>query len=627
MRNKITDLKEIVSKTLPDILVIAETKIDATFTNAQFFLEDYYEPTRKDFSKNSGGIIEYIRKGVIRKRLPDFELKSFESISSEIVIKKRKWFLLSFYRTEREENKISNIKRFFQELSNILTDITKKYDNIIVMGDINIDSHNRKSIGYEELLNFMTTFSLKNLIKDKTCFSKDHESSIDLILTNKSECFLKSHAFELGLSDCHKMITATLRAQIPRIKTKFISYRTLTNFDKEKFLEDLSKFTNNYTCNNINNDYEHFIDHFIKLLDKHAPLKKKKVRGNQSRFMNKELSKAIMKRSMLRSKYLKNRTNQNIINYKKQRNLCVKLRKLAINNDFQKAAYSANNNSAPFYKIIKPYMTNKGALSSNDIILFENNTYITNDNEIAKIFNDYYINIVEYTTGAKPDSFSDYGKVISEKHILKILNRYKNHSSICNIKSNFSYTKRFKFIPVTETEVLNILKKLKPKKSVGIDTIPPLIVRESANTLANPLSTSFNQSLIEDVFPSLAKISLVTPSFKKDDRSLKINYRPVSDLSTFAKVFETIIKKQIVGYANKFLSPYVSAYRKNYSSQHVLIRLLEEWKQNLDQGNLVGGILMDLSKAFDCIDHELLIAKLDAYGFDKSALIYIYIRT
>ena len=177
------------------------------------------------------------------------------------------------------------------------------------MGDINIDSHDCKSIGYKELTNFMTTFSLKNLIKDKTCFSKDHESSIDLILTNKSESFLKSHAFELGLSDCHKMINATLRAHIPRIKTKFISYRTLKDFDKEKFLEDLSKFTNTYTCNNINNDYEKFINHFIELLDKHTPLKKKKVRGYQSRFMSKELSKAIMKRSLLRSKYLKNRNN------------------------------------------------------------------------------------------------------------------------------------------------------------------------------------------------------------------------------------------------------------------------------------------------------------------------------
>ena len=421
------------------------------------------------------------------------------------------------------------------------------------MGDINIDYQNAKSIGYEDLLNFMTTFNLKNLIKDMTCFSKDHKSSIDIILTNKSKSFFKSNVFELGLSDCHKMITATLRAHIPRIKTKLISYRSMKNFDKEKFLKDLSKFTNNFTfLLNVNSDYERFIGHITKLLDKYAPLKNKKVRGNQGRFMNKELSKAIMKRSMLRSKYLKYHTNVHRINYKRQRNLCVKLRKLAINDDFKKSANNVRKNSAPFYKIIKPYMTNKGALSSNDIILFENDTYKTNDDELVEIFNDFYINIVEHTTAKKTVSISDKTEVISEQLILEIVEKYKNHAGVCNIKINYNYINRFKFKPINEIEVLDILTNLKPKKAVGIDTIPPLIVKESAHIIAKPLTALINQSIKEDTFPSLAKIASVTPFFKKGDRSLKKNYRPVSVLSTFSKVFEKVIKKQIVCFTNKF---------------------------------------------------------------------------
>ena len=126
------------------------------------------------------------------------------------------------------------------------------------------------------------------------------------------------------------------------------------------------------------------------------------------------------------------------------------------------------------------------------------------------------------------------------------------------------------------------------------------------------------------MFPSKAKVAAVLPFFKKDDRLNKKNYRPISILSTISKIFERILKDQIMEYMDNILSPYVSAYRKNYSTQHVLIRLVEEWRKALDDGNLVGTILMDLSKAFDCIPHNLLIAKLQAYGFKKNALKHIY---
>ena len=147
LRYKFDDLKEIISKSLPDVLVFAETKLDSSFSNAQFFLEEYYEPTRRDKSCTSGGIIEYIRKGIIRKRIMEFELKCFESIASELTINKNKFFVLSFYRTERDENKLQNIINFFRELSLILNKVTNKYDNIILMGDINIDFQNKNVLG------------------------------------------------------------------------------------------------------------------------------------------------------------------------------------------------------------------------------------------------------------------------------------------------------------------------------------------------------------------------------------------------------------------------------------------------------------------------------------------------
>ena len=101
------------------------------------------------------------------------------------------------------------------------------------------------------------------------------------------------------------------------------------------------------------------------------------------------------------------------------------------------------------------------------------------------------------------------------------------------------------------------------------------------------------------------------------------NYRPVSVLNVFSKFYERIIKSQIVSFLDQKLSQFLSAYRQSYGTQHVLIRLIEEFKKNLDNDYVVGAILMDLSKAFDCVPHDLLLAKLSAYGFSNEALGYI----
>ena len=91
-------------------------------------------------------------------------------------------------------------------------------------------------------------------------------------------------------------------------------------------------------------------------------------------------------------------------------------------------------------------------------------------------------------------------------------------------------------------------------------------------------------------------------------------------MNTFSKVYERYILDSLILYINKCLSELVAAYRKSYSSSHVLIRLVENWKKELDNKKYVGAILMDLSKAFDCIPHELLIAKVDVYGFSENVL-------
>ena len=112
--------------------------------------------------------------------------------------------------------------------------------------------------------------------------------------------------------------------------------------------------------------------------------------------------------------------------------------------------------------------------------------------------------------------------------------------------------------------------------------------------------------------------------YKKDDRDKINNYRPVSLLNGFSKIYERFLHDSLSKFTDKILSKFVSAYRKSYSSNHVLLKLIEEWKKSLDHKNIIGAALMELSKAFDCISHDLLIAKLQAYGLSMDAITFIY---
>ena len=138
------------------------------------------------------------------------------------------------------------------------------------------------------------------------------------------------------------------------------------------------------------------------------------------------------------------------------------------------------------------------------------------------------------------------------------------------------------------------------------------------------ITTIYNNSITNSCYPSPLKWADITPVHKKDDRSLKSNYRPISTIPSVSKIFERIIHDQILIFVEQYLSPYLCGFRKGYSTQYCLIIMLEPWKKSLDNRKIAGALLTDLSKAFDCLNHELLIAKLEAYGFHHSALTYIF---
>ena len=165
---------------------------------------------------------------------------------------------------------------------------------------------------------------------------------------------------------------------------------------------------------------------------------------------------------------------------------------------------------------------------------------------------------------------------------------------------------------------------MNPKKATGPDKIPVKIVKLAASVIDSHLTNIINNDLSNNAFSDSAKLASVRPIYKKDDRNEIKNYRPVSILNCFSKIYEKFLNEQLLPFVNRSISELMSAYRSGYSTNHVLIRFIENWRHALDNNLFTGAVLMNLSKAFDCLLHDLLIAKLHAYGLDFDTVTFLH---
>ena len=472
-----------------------------------------------------------------------------------------------------------------------------EYENVMLIGDFNL------TVEKKNLEVFMNTFDLDCLIKKTTCFQSTSPSCIDLILTNKKEFFKNSNVFEVGISDHHSLIVTALRSQLVKGNAKTKLYRDYNSFDIKLFKEDLDK---NLKSNNTVN-FSDFQNTFTTVLHKHAPIKKKILRFNNNPFMSKALRKAIMHRSKLKNIYSKKRTDVNWANYKKQRNFCVTLLRRTKKEYFQNLNGKDLSDNKIFWKTIKPYFSNKG-LNSNKMLLKEKGELVSDEKQLASIMNKFFINISKSLTLKE-----DLGSPLVTLN--DILEKFIFHPSIDKITKTYESDKKFSFQQVTEEHVRQVILSIDGSKATLVGDIPADMLKVTLDIHLSLITKIINLSFENGCFPDDLKLAEVSPIFKKNDDLDKENYRPVSVLFNVSKVFERIIYSQIDAFMQDKLSNLLTGFRKNHSTQHCLMYMLENWKNMLDKGGYVCAMFMDLSKAFDTIHHDLMIAKLGAYGF------------
>ena len=605
---KFDQLSEVIGKNL-DILTIQETKLDSSFPSQQFALPGYSEPYRLDRNREGGGVIIYVREDIPSKKLTKHNFsKNVEGLFLEINLRKSKLLFFAGYRSDHEVHGLS--KSDFLEQISFALDKYSSYDKVLFAGDFNIDKD-------EEILqDFLFEQNIKGIVKDKTCYkSIENPSCIDLFLTSSPLCFQNTTTVVTGLSDFHKMVVTVMKTTFPKAKPTILYYRDYKNFNLSNFRKDLRDQLSKIS----EKDYLHFEITFLKVLEHHAPMKKKVLRANNKPYMTKALRQAIMRRSTLKTKYLKTKTEENLKAFKKQKNYTNRLAKRERVKYFANLDLNKYTDNVKFWYTVKPMFSNKGG-GHNKITLVEKGEVVADDGMNAESFNAFFIDAVSSLAIEENRALLDDVDEILDP-VQRAVKKFGHHPSIIDIKKNVTITKKFSFTEVGITEMITEINNLDAKKAGTFKNIPVKILKEAVDIVAQPLTDIWKfEVVLGRKFSSQLKLADITPLHKKLETTKKENYRPVSLLPVVSKLFERIMQKQMMAHIEQFLSPYLCGYRKGFNAQYALLAMIEKWKECLDQKGYAGAILMDLSKAFDTINHELLIAKLEAYGFEENAL-------
>ena len=271
-RYKFTELSQILVDSLVDILIIGESKLDNSFLDAQFHV-DNYTLHRCDRNAHGGGVMVYVNSVIphrIRNDLNVYISNSLEGLIFEINLNKRKWLIAGLYKPPKMPDTL-----FSKTFCTLIDEMSSDSQNVIITGDLNFDM-NEKNI----LHDLCDIYRLKNKITGNTCFKGEHGTLLDVFLVSNKNYFGKCLNSDIGISDCHNIIGCSLKGNLPLNEKKIISYRSYKKFDLENFHNDLKCMPIDVclSIENVDGQINGFIDAYTHIVNKHVPVKTKTIK-------------------------------------------------------------------------------------------------------------------------------------------------------------------------------------------------------------------------------------------------------------------------------------------------------------------------------------------------------------
>lgn len=521
-----------VNLTDADIVVLSETWLTKSITDMDIGMGGY-NVFRADRPRKGGGVAIYV-KSKFNVKLVDSESigKQLEFLAVKVELAKGLYVtVVGCYRPP------SALSTALQTLIQLLSRLD--YSEIILAGDLNWDWLKPCS---DEFKSFCDSVNFTQLINSPTRLNlKCHEKStlIDLILTNVPHKFSAVGVFCNDLSD-HCVVAAVRNTKMPKCKPRVICKRNFKKFNEQGFCHDL------FNCDwsrielipDVESAWIFFRDSFLQVINRHAPLKRFRVKGRDNPWFSSELGDILHDRNLAWAKARKTGSSSDWLVFRQLRNKCSSFIKKAKSDFYLSATTNTLNDPRKFWKAIKLLSLNKDSINVPSFIMKE--SVVVHDKlEILNHFNEYFIQ-----SGSLFDTACPY--------------------TVTPCRDVPVSTSVFNLTPFLVADVQKALKGLAPEKPPGPDLIEPYFLKIAADCVAQPLTYLFNLTLESNTIPKIWKSAFVCPLLKGGDPSNLNNYRPISNLSVLAKTLESLVSDQMKDFLHvqDILSPVQSGFRK-----------------------------------------------------------------